>query len=210
VYEVLRRSTVRLRAVLVIAATLLLASAQASQPGRPQSRRRIFAMIPRLVLSASVAVASVTSGETLTESPKAGSRGLRQLCVHFYVLDETPVSEFDSGIRPQVTEQLARLGVPAVDFTECDRSVPALGSLFITARGAPSASGKFWAYTVSLELAQDATLDRDPTQKLTVTTYQNAVVGVAAMDRLAEALRSASLELTRSFADVYRTENAPR
>ena len=148
-------------------------------------------------------------GWAISYAPNAGTRGLERLCVHFYVLDETPVSEFDSGIAADLVGQLAELGLPAVDFTRCSQPSSTSGDLLITVRGAPSASGKFWAYDVSLELMQQATLDRDPTQKLSsgVATYRNVTVGVATKEQLTKAVRTAGLELARSFAQLYWTEN---
>ena len=128
------------------------------------------------------------------------------------MLDETPVPEFESGIAADIIEQAAELGLPAVDFKRCGEQLSASGDLLITVRGAPSESGAFWAYDVSLELMQRATLDRDPAQKLSsgVATYRNVRVGVAATEHLTRAVRTAALDLARSFAQLYRTENTKR
>lgn len=161
------------------------------------------------LVAAAIMIGSTHAGWALSEVPNAGTRGLERLCVEFSVLDETPVSEFDSGIGPEVIRQLAQLGLPAVDFTGCTQRLAESGDLFVTVRGAPSASGTFWAYDVSLELLQHATLDRDPTQQLTsgVPTYRNVTVGLAATHKLEGAIRTAAVGLARSFAQIYQREN---
>ena len=57
----------------------------------------------------SVVVAS-TMAWSLSLTPEHGLRGITTFCVQYVVLDDTPVSESDSGVEDASVRELRRLG----------------------------------------------------------------------------------------------------
>jgi len=154
---------------------------------------------------------SASTAWALSSVPDYGIRGIDSLCVHYTVLDGTPVPEGESAVATDSVRELVRLGVPAAHSDHCPTSATS-ADLFLSVQGTPSASGKLWAYVVTLELVQKGRIERDPGRKLDsgVITYSNAAVGLATVERLPTAVSGTTLVLTKGFGMLFHDQSSRR
>jgi hypothetical protein len=140
--------------------------------------------------------------------PGSGLRGLDAVTLELYVMDDTPISQGDPEIIDAVSSALTAAGVRVLSYDECGDSATC-ASTYLRVHGARGSTGRAWAYLVELDLCQGVTLIRDPKIDIgaETATFHAVKVGLAAADRVPQAVKASAVSLAQQLANAFKREN---